>query len=87
MKIWVVTIKVFDSCGESTMERIPCTSKEIAKSYADFCLEDIKQRDSFQESGDIDYFDDFIVATCSPDESYQISITEEDAKEKSAWEE
>ena len=87
MKIWVVIIEsVF--FGESTTDFIPCISKEIAKSYFDLSVEVIKQKKSFQESGDTEWIaDNVILITSSINERYIISITDNFVREKSAWEE
>lgn len=74
-------------CEEIETKVVPCISKEIAKSYFDFDKEEIGQLDNFQDNGVIfDHMGKTIMAIGS-DVTYALSITEEEVKEKSAWEE
>lgn len=72
--------------GETSIEVIPCATREIAWSCMEFRREEISQLDSFQENGDIEYLNNALLITCTPNERYYLSITEEEVREKSAWE-
>lgn len=85
MKIWLYKRESF-ICEEIETKVVPCISKEIAKSYFDFDKEVIGQLDNFQDNGVIfDHMGKTIMAI-GLDVTYALSITEEEVKEKSAWE-
>ena len=73
--------------GETSVEIVPCATKEIAKSCMDFRKEELSLLDSFQDYGDIEYLNDALLVSCTPNERYYLSILEEEVRTKSAWEE
>ena len=87
MKIWIYKRESIVSDDEIEIKVVPCISKEIAKSYFDFDKEELSQLDSFQDYGDIEYLNDALLVSCTPNERYYLSIFEEEVRTKSAWEE
>ena len=73
--------------GETSVEIVPCATKKIAKSCIDFRKEEFSLLDSFQDYGDIEYLNDALLVSCTPNERYYLSIFEEEVRTKSAWEE
>lgn len=86
MKIWIFKMEA-TTFGETSVEIVPCATKEIAKSCMDFRKEELSQLDSFQENGDIEYVNDTLLVSCTPNERYYLSIFEEEVRTKTAWEE
>ena len=86
MKIWIFKMEA-TTFGETSVEIAPCATKEIAKSCMDFRKEELSQLDSFQDYGDIEYLNDALLVSCTPNERYYLSIFEEEVRTKSAWEE
>ena len=75
------------TCGETSVEIVPCATKKIAKSCMDFRKEELSLLDSFQDYGDIEYLNDALLVSCTPNERYYLSSFEEEVRTKSAWEE
>lgn len=73
--------------GETSVEIVPCVTKEIAKSCMEFRKEELMQLDAFEKHGDIEYLNDALFINCTPNERYYLSIFEEELRTKSAWEE
>lgn len=86
MKIWIYKRESIVSDDEIEIKVVPCISKEIAKSYFDFDKEEIEQLDSFQNNGTIFEYHGKKIMAIGSYETYALSITEEEVKEKSAWE-
>lgn len=86
MKIWLYKRESF-FCEEIETKIVPCISKEIAKSYFDFDKTEIKQLDNFRDNGVIFNHMGKTIMAIGSDVTYALSITEEEVKEKSAWEE
>lgn len=86
MKIWIFKMEA-TTFGETSVEIVPCTTKKIAKSCMDFRKEELSLLDSFQDYGDIEYLNDALLVSCTPNERYYLSIFEEEVRTKSAWEE
>lgn len=72
--------------GETSTEIIPCATEEIAESCMEFRKAEITQLDSYQKNGDIEYLNDTLLITCTPNERYYLSIWEEEVRIKNAWE-
>lgn len=73
--------------GETSVEIVPCATKEIAKSCMEFRKEELVQLDAFEKGGDIEYLKNALFINCTPNERYYLSIFEEELRTKSAWEE
>ena len=86
MMIWIFNMEA-TTFGETSVEIVPCATKKIAKSCMDFRKEELSLLDSFQDYGDIEYLNDALLVSCTPNERYYLSIFEEEVRTKSAWEE
>lgn len=72
--------------GETSVEIVPCATKEIAKSCMEFRKEELMQLDAFEKNGDIEYLNDALLITCTSNDRYYLSIYEEEIRTKTAWE-
>lgn len=85
MKIWIYKRESF-LYEDIEIKVVPCISKKIAKSYFDFDKEEIRQLDNFQDNGVIFEHMGKTIMAIGSNETYALSITEEEVQEKSAWE-